>query len=282
MKSTALLSATALALIAGASGAFAQDSAQIVRRADVTFQPLNPARGDASPQAGVLWGDIRQDVPTGAIIKFAPNFSSPPHIHNITYRGIVIEGAVHNDDPDAANMWMGPGSFWSQPAGEPHITSASGDEGATIFLEILEGPYLVQPTDEAFDNHEHPVNVEAGNIVWLDTSDVTWIDQPGAEGDDAVAQIAYLWGDAKGENGTFLRIPAGTSGTLEGGDKMMRAVTIAGDASVTLPDADAAETLKPGSYFGSESGGSYPVACEADEDCMLYVRTDGKYTFASL
>ena len=219
---------------------------------------------------------------TGAIIKFAPNFSSPPHIRNITYRGIVIEGAVHNDDPDAANMWTGPGSFWSQPAGEPHITSASGEDGATIFLGILESPYLVQPTDEAFDNHEHPVNVEAGNIVWLDTSDVTWIDQPGAEGDDAVAQIAYLWGDAKGENGIFLPIPAGASRTLEGSDKMMRAVTIAGDASVTLPDADAAEALKPGSYFGSESGGSYPVACEADEDCMLYVRTDGKYTFASL
>jgi hypothetical protein len=60
---------------------------------------------------------------------------------------------VHNDDPDAANMWMGPGSFWSQPAGEPHITSAAAEGGATIFLEILEGPYLVRPTKEAFDNH---------------------------------------------------------------------------------------------------------------------------------
>ena len=55
-------------------------------------------------------------------------FSSPPHIHNVTYRAMVIKGLVHNDDPEAENMWMPPGSFWTQPAGEAHITSAKGEE----------------------------------------------------------------------------------------------------------------------------------------------------------
>ena len=43
----------------------AQKESIIVTTADeVTYQPLNPARGDASPQAGVLWGDITKDVPS--------------------------------------------------------------------------------------------------------------------------------------------------------------------------------------------------------------------------
>ena len=163
---------------------------EVVPSADVTFQPLNPARGDASPQAGVLWGDIREDVPTGTLIRFKPGFSSPPHIHNITYRAVVISGAVHNDDPAAEPMWMGPGSFWTQPAGATHITAARADAGlSTAFLEIQEGPYLVQPKDRAFANGEFPVNVAAGNIVWIDAADVAWVDAPGtAEGADRQEQ----------------------------------------------------------------------------------------------
>lgn len=35
------------------------DSVRVVTPDLVDYVPLNPARGDASPQAGVLWGDIR-------------------------------------------------------------------------------------------------------------------------------------------------------------------------------------------------------------------------------
>jgi len=237
--------------------------------ARLTGQPL--------PASGIL--DIAKDVPTGAIIKFGENFSSPPHIHNITYRGIVIEGAVHNDDPDAANMWMGPGSFWSQPAGEPHITSAAAEGGATIFLEILEGPYLVRPTEEAFDNHELPVNLDSSNVVWLSTDDVTWIDQPAAKDNTAAPQLAYLWGETSATNATFLKIPAGTSGTLESNAGLLRAVTISGKTDLTVPEGSTESDLVPGSYFGSETGGSYDLSCQIEDDCMLYVRAEGKYTF---
>lgn len=61
----------------------------------------------------------------GISVRFNPGFSSPPHIHNITYRGIVIEGLLHNDDPTAESMWLPAGSFWTQPAGEDHITAAN-------------------------------------------------------------------------------------------------------------------------------------------------------------
>ncbi|MEM9052957.1 MAG: DUF4437 domain-containing protein, partial [Bacteroidota bacterium] len=101
---------------------------RVLLSSEIIWQKLNPARGDASPQAGTLWGDRKGEVSTGFLAKFVDGFSSPPHIHNVTYRAVVISGLVHNDDPEAENMWMPPGSFWTQPAGETHITSAQGEE----------------------------------------------------------------------------------------------------------------------------------------------------------
>ena len=178
MKGALAIPTLLIIAFAPISSPAAETAAEVVPRDEVRFQPLNPARGDASPKAGVLWGDIRKDVPTGTLIEFVGGFASPPHIHNITYRGVVISGSVHNDDPEAEIMLMGPGSFWTQPAGEPHITTAGPGEKSTAFLEIFSGPYLVKPAPEAFDNGERPVNLEARNVVWLDASDVAWIDQP--------------------------------------------------------------------------------------------------------
>ena len=247
----------------------------VVKRADVDFIPLNPARGDASPKAGVLWGDIRKDVPSGALITFADGFASPPHIHNITYRAVVINGTVHNDDPEAENFWMGPGSFWTQPAGEVHITSV-GPGGGTAFLEILSGPYLVQPSRQAFDNGERPVNIEERNVVWLDSSDVAWVDH--GEGPDG-PEMAFLWGTpAEGElNGTFVKLPQGFAGVLKTGGVPIKAVLVKGRVVHDSGSASDAETLEAGSYFGSEGDVAHNLTCGEDGDCVIYVRAEGKY-----
>lgn len=84
-----LLSGTIAACGAPAEAPLDQDafeSIQVLSPDAVEFVPLNPARGDASPQAGVLWGDIRENVPSGAFLRFAEGFSSPPHIHTPTVR----------------------------------------------------------------------------------------------------------------------------------------------------------------------------------------------------
>ena len=128
-------------------------SITVLSVSDVNWEKLNPARGDKSPQAATLWGDRKSNTETGFLVKFVDGFSSPPHIHNVSYRGIVLEGLVHNDDPKAEAMWMPRGSFWTQPAGESHITSAKGNTNIA-FIEIDSGPYLVKPKKEAFDNGE--------------------------------------------------------------------------------------------------------------------------------
>ena len=78
---------------------------------DLDWGYLNPLRGDKSPGATDLWGDRTQNMATGMLVKFNLGFSSPPHIHNITYRGLVIDGLVHDDDPTAEAMWLPAGSF---------------------------------------------------------------------------------------------------------------------------------------------------------------------------
>lgn len=273
-SSIATLAATLVAVAvlgttqAAASG---RPENELVKRSDVEFIPLNPARGELGPKAGRLWGDIRADVPSGLLVKFVDGFESPPHIHNITYRAAVISGAVHNDDPAAEKMWMGAGSFWTQPLGESHITAANG-ENSLIFLEILSGPYLVKPADEAFDSGERPINVAARNIVWLEAEDAEWVDDEGPE-------MAYLWGSVEDneKNGTFVKLPSGYGGELSTSAPMMRVVSIQGQASIQLSGESEAHSLGPGSYFGSKGEAAHRLSCDSDEECILYLHTEGKY-----
>ena len=269
-------------LVAGSTSlgaALAEPSFEVVTRNNVQLQPLNPLRGDASPKAGVLWGDIQQNIPTGTLIEFADGFSSPPHIHNITYRAVVISGSLHNDDPDAAVMWMGPGSFWTQPAGENHITAAGAGEENLAFLEILSGPYLVQPASEEFDNGERPINLEARNIVWLDASDIGWLEAADRPTSRTSPQMAFLWGIPEdGErNGTFLKLPAGFSGDLTGSDDWVRGVIVKGTILHEIPNKSSNQTLPEGSYFGAKGDLSQILSCEGEDECVIYISTSGKY-----
>ena len=161
----------------------AEPTNEVILASEVKWEKLNPARGDKSPQAGTLWGDRKGTVSTGFLARFVDGFSSPPHIHNAIYRAVVISGTIHNDAPDAVDMWMPAGSFWTQPKGEVHITAARGATNVAL-VEVDKGPYLVLPIEEAFDSGKRPVNVDASNIVW--------VDQPGMQASANGPKVAYL------------------------------------------------------------------------------------------
>ncbi len=236
------------------------------------------ARGDQSPRAGTLWGDRTESGASGFLVKFEDGFSSPPHIHNITYKGVVINGLIHNDDPNAENMWLPAGSFWTQPAGEVHITSAD-DSNNLAYIEIEEGPYLVLPTEEAFDNGEKPINVYESNIVWLDASNITWIDRSEMSASADEAKVAFLWGNPQDDelNGTLVKLSPGFTGKIRSHGSTFRAVVIQGKSQYQISGETEAKTLEPGSYFGSDGETAHQVSCEAEEECIIYMRTEGKY-----
>ena len=248
----------------------AGSNSRLVLTSEVEWEPLNPARGAKSPKAGTLWGDRKGSVPTGFLVKFVDGFSSPPHIHNVSYRGVVISGLIHNDDPDAAEMWMPTGSFWTQPKGGEHVTAAKGSTNVA-YIEIEQGPYLVLPAEKAFDSGERPVNVDASSIVW--------VDQPGMPVSANGPKIAFLWGNPQAGqlNGTLVKLPVRFRGKIHGQGSTFRAVVIKGQTQYQVPGETDVHTLEPGSYFSSKGDTVHQVSSGAGEESIIYIRTDGKY-----
>ena len=248
-----------------------EPNSNVVLRSEVKWEPLNPARGDKSPMAGTLWGDRTSSGPSGFLVQFVDGFSSPPHIHNITYRGVVISGTIHNDDPNANKMWLPKGSFWTQPAGGVHITAAEGSNNLA-YIEIEEGPYLVLPTEKAFSSDDKPINVDPSNIVW--------VDQPGIPASKNGPKVAFLWGNPQdGQlNGTLVKLPAGFTGKIRSHGSTFRAVVIQGQPQYQAPSETNVKTLvPPGSYFTSKGESVHQVSSKAGEESIIYVRTDGKF-----
>lgn len=239
---------------------------KVIQSSEIVFEKLNPLRGDKSPQAGTIWGDRNGTEATGFLAKFVDGFSSPPHIHNVTYRAVVIEGLIHNDDPKAEKMWMKPGSFWTQPQGESHITASKGVGMALV--EIDNGPYLVKPIDKAFDNGERPINIDASNVIWLDNSKTNLITE------NSKAAISFLW-ENKGSQGVFIKLPQAYDGTIESDGTVLHSVVIQGELNYTLPDNNEAKVLDAGSYFGATSKAIHVITNETNNDVIIYIRTNG-------
>jgi len=244
----------------------------VLLSSEIVWEKLNPARGDQSPQAGTLWGDRKGKVATGFLAKFVDGFSSPPHIHNATYRAVVIRGSIHNDDPEAATTWMKPGSFWTQPLGESHITVSKGESIALV--EIDKGPYLVKPIEESFDNGEKPVNIDASNVVWLNSEKTNWIDS------ESKAELSFLW-EGSGSKVLFTKLPKTFNGTIKSDGNVLHSVVIQGKLNYTLPQNQETKTLDVGGYFSATDEAIHTVS-SVDNEVILYMRINGSIKISEL
>lgn len=263
---------TAMALSAGVFSfnvLAAEPSGKVIAADDIEWGYLNPLRGALSPGAADLWGDRTTDSATGMLVRFNKGFESPPHIHNITYRGIVIDGLMHNDDPKAEKMWMPAGSFWTQPAGEDHTTAANGDNNL-IYLEIDSGPYLVKPSKEQFDNGERPLNLHRDNIVWLDNSDLHQIDSQGVK-------ATYVWGSSADMGGSMVKLPVGFRGNIVTQASEFKAVIISGDLDYQSSLQSQTQTLGPGSFIESSDKVEHQFENKSDKEAIVYIRTNQAY-----
>ncbi len=236
-----------------------EQNLELLLASKVDWQQLNPARGDESPKAATLWGDRKGKVATGFLFHGVDGFKSPPHVHNVSYRGIVLRGLIHNDDEAAPSMWMPKLSFWTQPKGQAHITAVKGPD-SLAYIEIDSGPYLVRPTEQAFDSPERPVNVDASNLVWVSA----------AKG----VQTAFLWGAIEGKerNGRMIRLPVDSKAVLYSQGAEFRLVVTQGTPTLH----PTGERMEIGSYLRS-SGGGVKVSCEGSEGCIFYVHTRGGF-----
>ncbi|MCB4797724.1 DUF4437 domain-containing protein [Neotamlana laminarinivorans] len=248
----------------------AKSKNEVVTADNVEWGWLNPLRGDKSPAAGKLWGDRTKNEPAGFLVKFKKGFSSPPHIHNITYRGVVIKGLLHNDDENAEKQWLPAASYWQQPAGEAHITAADAEDNMA-FLDIQEGPYLVKPTSEVFDNGEKPVNVDKTNLVWLNANDIEWVSEK------SNVETAFLWGSHEKNQlrASLIKLPVGFKGKIKNLSPNFRSVVISGKVTHQFSKKDDENILEPGSYFGAEENASPLLKTEVET--VIYIRSNGKF-----
>lgn len=256
---------------------FANPTTEVVLSSEVKWTHLNPKRGDLAPKAGTLWGDRNGPGPTGYLLKPNDGFQSPPHIHNVSYRAVVIEGLIHNDDPGAAKMWMTPGSYWTQPKGEIHVTASKG-KNALAYIEIENGPYLVFPSKKKFEDGHEAVNVVSDNIVWLDSNTSQWIDHK-ANG----VEISYLWGTHKTDqlNGSFVKLPSGFKGTLTAKGNDLKAIVVKGQPNYSN-SSNKPTSLETGSYFSSSKVNTkHKIASKTTGETILYIRSKGTYTILS-
>ena len=268
------LTHVAAALLTLTPTAIAGPPLKIVPAAEAAWTYLNPARGDKAPMAATLFGDRDGPTPTGFLLKPKDGFESPPHIHNVSYRAVVLRGRLHNDHPDAPTRWMEPGSFWTQPRGGLHITSATGAE-VLAYVEIDEGPYLVRPPEQAFDGAEQPLNVHASNLVWV---------APGGGPAGAAAELAYLWGDPQADapSGVFVRVPAGGATAVRSRGPVRRAVVVQGRPELWAAGQVSPRGAEPGAYIESRGEGPLRIACPGPDPCAVYLRANGGYELASL
>ena len=194
----------------------------------------------------------------------------------------MIRGLIHNDDPNAADMWMSTGSFWTQPKGEVHITAAKGAD-SLAYIEIEQGPYFVLPSKEAFDSGERAVNLEKSNIVWLGASDITWIDYPQTSISTKGPKVAFLWGCTNdGQlNGSLLKLPTGFAGKIASHGSTFRAVVIKGILRHQVPGETDVKVLGPGSYFSSKGKAVHQISSGSDDESIIYIRGDRKYDVIS-
>lgn len=266
----ALAVVTQLALNSPANADDSKLKSSVIQSDRVNWGYLNPLRGEQSPGAANLWGNRTQNRPTGLLVKFRKGFSSPEHIHNISYRGIVIKGQIHNDDPTAETFWLPSGSFWTQPGGGNHITSANGQTNL-IYLEIDSGPYLVKPSHQHFDNKEAPLNLHISNMVWRNDH--------GKPSNNNVVEVTNLWGSTiVGElGGSLLKLPAEFNAKLLSNASELRVVVIAGEVKYQSVEKPISVKLLPGSYFSSS--GKFEHQISTSNQTILYIRSNGQYQF---
>ncbi len=252
-----LLSGCAATTVEEAAHAPTSDVAEVLitPMERLTWRALNPARGDASPMASTLWGDRHADAgPTAFLVRFVDGFSSPPHVHNVTYRALVLDGEVHNAGPDEPVVWMPPGSYWTQSAGGVHITSSRGASMALV--EIDTGPYLVRPPSEASLETAGSVNTPSPDIGWHDDADGT-------------ARVApWASRTAPGASATLMRISAGASASVP---------TVTGERNVVVSGsvhANGGQSLDPGSLIAARSDGTLRWECASGVDCVIYRRRE--------
>lgn len=222
------------------------EDVKIISSTDLKWREFNYLKKDKSLLAANLWGDFKGDKSAGFLIRYPEGFISTSHTHDVSYRGIVIDGQIHSGDPKASKLWMPNSSYWTWPAGRRHMMAASALRNM-VFIETDQGPFSVKLAKESFNTKEYPYNIHTSNILWKKKRGFELVD---------------TWKDKKGRiSGSLLKFKDVVSLDIENS----RLVIIKGEVFVK------GQYLKPGSLIYSDGYAKLAFGCKVDE-CIVYFK----------
>ena len=162
---------------------------------------------------------------------------------------------------------MSPGSYWTQPKGESHITSARGPNNMA-YVEIEAGPYLVKPVEDAFASGENPVNLDASNLVWVNSK-------------ESNVSLSFLWGKPNSDqlSGTMIKLPKAFVGSLKTKGNLSKIIVVKGQLEYLNEMANDSVILNPGSFLGADEPSTFTLATPSES--LLYIRTNDVFEVVS-
>jgi quercetin dioxygenase-like cupin family protein len=151
-RSGAVLPLTLFALLATA--AQAQDSQRRLTPAEALALPVVGAGAGTSGVKGIetrlLFGDPTKIGPYTISIRVPPNTRIAAHTHRDDRSAVVAAGLWHfgygATADAAASRALPAGSFYTEPAGDPHY-AWTGPEGATVYISGIGPSDTLYPPD---------------------------------------------------------------------------------------------------------------------------------------
>lgn len=229
-------------------------SATITQQVD--FTEIAPFASFGSAQGNFAEGQH------GTFGIFGAGAASPPHTHSSEYYAVVIEGEMNNPfGTEADPPSLVPGSFWTVPANDQHVTACLTPDNECRFFFHATSAFDFTPIDEL----TQPRSSEAGSVP-LDTIDFEEL----APYDGA----ATMWGDrGTGPHGTIVRVEAGEST----GDLAQRnAFTLVpATGALSIDTGNGSTDVAIGSIVEAETNTPHSLACCGNTDCVFYLFSDG-------
>lgn len=229
---------------------------EIIRDGDVPFVEISPFARFASARGDFTSGSH------GTFGIFGEGAASPPHTHTGTYYGVVLSGEMNNPfGTEESPPTLAPGSFWSVPADEQHVTACLTPDSECGFFFHADSAFDFFPIDEPTE----PRGGEARSIP---------VDELDFERFRPYAGAAEVWGDpatgpfgliAKARNRSFVRWSAHRSAfTL---------VPVTGESMIISPSG--IERMSVGDLVEVGANTPHALVCRRGDDCLFYLFGSG-------
>ena len=230
-------------------------SISLVEANDVEFTEISPFATFGSAQGNFGEGAH------GTFGIFGAGASSPPHTHSSAYYAVVLEGPMNNPfGTESEPAELAPGSFWSVPASDEHVTACLTPDSECRFFFHAQAAFDFTPLEEM--TQERSVDATSTPAAELEFGEL-----------EPYSAAATVWGDPSvGPFGSILRVDADD----DTGDLAYRhafsIVPMTGALSVVT--SEGVVELPVGSLLEAEPNAAHELRCEAGDDCTVYLFAD--------